>query len=153
MNPKRLSLIFSIAATITLLGATALVPQTVLADSGGGTGQLTASGDGLAGLRGNIIVNISGNGILWIRDPAGDAVIQVSGHGRRTELSNGWIRYAGFQGSAEVSGSRVTVALSGYDIHLEASGTGQYVLRGNGTYSTGKTSGSWTEGVEINSLP
>ncbi len=153
MNTKRLSLVFSIAAVIALLGATAFAPQTALAASGGGTGSLTASGDGLAGLRGNGTVNISGNGILWIRDRAGDALIQVSGNGRRAELPSGWIRYVGFQGSAEVSGSNITVALSGYDIHLEASGTGKFVLRGNGTYQVNGLSGSWTEGPVIHSLP
>lgn len=153
MNTKRISLIFSIVVTLALLGATAFVPQIALADSGGGTGHLTASGDGLAGLRGNGTINISGNGVLWIRDRAGDAFIQVSGNGRRTELGNGWIRYAGFDGNAEVSGSAITVALSGYDIHLEASGTGKFVLRGNGTYQLGELSGSWTEGPEIKSLP
>ncbi|MBU4226038.1 MAG: hypothetical protein KKC71_09495 [Chloroflexi bacterium] len=41
------------------------------------------------------------------------------------------------------------MALSGYDINLEASGTGKFVLRGNGTYSTGEGSGSWTEAVQV----
>lgn len=158
MNTKRLYIIFSIVAAIALLGATAFTPQVALADSGGGTGTLTASGDGLAGLRGNGTVNISGNGVLWIRDRAGDAIIQVSGNGQRTELRNGWIRYAGFHGSAEVSGSSITVALSGYNIQLEASGTGKFVLRGNGTYSTTKDgvvvfSGAWPETVEVQTLP
>ncbi len=144
MNTKRYSYMFSVLAIIALLGGTAFAPQTLATDSGGGTGTLTADGDGLALLRGDIVVNISGNGILWIRDNNGDAIIQVSGNGRKTEFENGWVRYAGFHGNALVDGSQVIVMLSGYDIHLTASGTGSYVLRGNGTYSTGKTSGAWS---------
>ena len=146
------SKLLPIAVVIALIGVTAFFPQTVLAESDG-TGSLTASGDGLAGIRGQGNIRISGNGVLWIRDLAGDASIRVTGNGQRTILPSGWIRYAGFQGEATVSGSKVTVALSGYDIHLDASGTGKFVLRGNGTYQAGHLSGSWTEGPEIHSLP
>src|SRR3972149_1636388 len=113
MRTKRISIVVSISVALALLGAMILPLQTALAQSGGGTGTLTASGDGLAGLRGNGTIHISGNGVPWIRDHAGDASIQVTGNGERRELSSGWIRYAGFQGDATVTGSRVTVALSG----------------------------------------
>ncbi|RME89941.1 MAG: hypothetical protein D6770_03450 [Anaerolineae bacterium] len=149
--------LFSVVLVMTLLGA-ALAPQTVYARSGGGNGTLTASGDGLAGIRGNGTVTVSGNGILWIKDHAGDASIQVSGSGVRRELPNGWIRYTGFQGQAVVSGSAVTVALSGYSIELQASGSGKFVLRGNGTYSVEKdgeivVSGVWTEEAQVLNIP
>jgi hypothetical protein len=157
MKNKHLTLIFSIALLAALVGAGVFAPQAVLAQSGGGSGTLTASGDGLAGIRGSGTVTISGNGILWIRDRAGDASIQVSGNGTKRELSNGWIRYAGFQGEAVVSGSQITVALSGYDIRLTASGTGKFVLRGNGTYTVEKggfiVTGAWTESAEVSSMP
>ncbi len=128
------------------------------AQSGHGTGRLTADGDGLAALRGQGTVEVTGNGILWIHDQAGDASIQVEGYGVRTERPNGWVRYSGFHGSAVVSGSAITVALSGYDIHLEATGQGRFVLRGNGSYTVEKDgvvvlSGAWTEGVEVQQLP
>ena len=143
---------------LVLVGTTALAPRPALAQSGGGTGTLTASGDGLAGLRGNGTVTISGNGILWIRDHNGDATIQVSGSGAKRELPNGWMRYVGFRGQATVSGSLITVALSGYDIHLQATGTGRFVLRGNGTYTIEKDgavtmSGAWPERAEVLRLP
>lgn len=158
MNIKRSLLVFSIAAGLALLGAAWLAPQPALARSGGGTGRLTASGDGLAGLRGDGTVSISGNGVLWIRDHNGDAVIQVSGSGVRRETANGWIRYVGFDGSATVTGSLVTVALSGYDISLAASGTGKFVLRGDGSYSVEKdgvaiATGAWTESAEVMTIP
>ena len=150
---NKLSIILSIAASLALIGATVFAPQSALAQSGDGTGTLTASGDGLAGIRGQGNIRISGNGVLMIRDQAGDASIRVTGNGQRVELPGGWIRYVGFQGEATVSGNKVTVALSGYDIHLEASGSGKFVLRGNGTYQVGHLSGSWTEGPEVHSLP
>jgi len=150
--------IFAMAVLIALIGATTCTPQAACAQSGGGTGTLTASGDGLAGLRGNGTVTISGNGILWIRDHNGDATIQVSGSGFRRELPNGWIRYVGFNGSATVSGSLITVALSGYDISLQATGTGRFVLRGNGSYTVQKDgtvimSGVWPERAEVLRMP
>ncbi len=158
MNIRRFTLLTALAVTLTLLGALALAPQPALADSGGGSGTLTAAGDGLAGIRGNGTVTISGNGILWIKDHNGDASISVSGTGVRRELANGWIRYTGFQGQAVVSGSRITVALSGYDIRLHASGSGRYVLRGNGTYSVERdgvviAEGAWAEAAQVQSLP
>ncbi len=158
MNNKRFTLIFAIAFAFALVGAGIFALQPALAQSGGGTGTLTASGDGLAGIRGNGRVEISGNGILWIKDHAGDADINVSGNGVRHEMPGGWIRYTGFQGQANVSGSSITVALSGYNINLRATGTGSFVLRGNGEYSVEKDgiivlSGTWSETTEVLSFP
>lgn len=153
MNVKRLPTIFSIAAVLALLAATAFAPQPALADSGGGTGVLTASGNGLAWIRGNGTITISGNGILEIRDHAGDAEIRVSGAGKKTELAGGVIRYIGFNGSATVSGSDVSVSLSGYNIRLEARGTGKFILRGNGTYTVNGVHGTWSRTRQVHTLP
>ncbi len=153
MNTKRFSLIFSLAAAIALLAATTLAPQTALADSGGGTGTLIASGDGVVWIRGNGVINMSGNGLLEISDYAGDAVIQVSGTGQKVVRPGGQILYIGFQGAAFVSGSDVRVSLSGYNIHLEATGTGKFVLRGNGTYEVNGVPGLWTKRPVIHTLP
>lgn len=156
MKNKRIYTSMTIALILAIAAATLGVTQTALAASGGGTGTLTASGDGLAGIRGSATVTITGNGILWIRDLGGDASIQVSGYGTKTELPNGWIRYFGFQGNAIVTGSSITVALSGYDIHLQATGTGKYVLRGNGSYTAERNgtviSGAWSDSAEDNIL-
>ena len=158
MKNKRFYTIAALALTLALAGTVIFVPQTALAQSGAGAGTLTASGDGLAGIRGNGTVHITGNGILWIRDHNGDAVIEVTGNGHRMEMPNGWIRYSGFQGAAAVTGTRITVALSGYDIQLEATGTGKFVLRGNGTYSVEKdgsivATGAWTESALVLQIP
>jgi len=99
-----------------------------------GTGELHAWGDGLAGVRGDGEVTVSGNGILYFRDHTGDAQWSISGKGERCDLPSGWIVYYGFDGTFEASGSRITVALSGYDVDLWAKGTGIAVLHGNGEY-------------------
>lgn len=158
MNTKRWTTIFCLAMTLALALSVLAAPQTALAQSGGGTGTLTASGNGLAGIRGNGTVTISGNGILWIRDDAGDAIINVSGNGRRVELPSGWIRYTGFHGQARVSGSKITVALSGVGIEMQATGTGKFVLRGIGSYTVEKDgvtimTGVWAETAKVMQLP
>ncbi len=157
MKNKRFYTIMTSALFLAIAAATLFTPQAALAESGGGTGTLTASGDGLAGIRGSGSVTISGNGILWIRDHAGDASIQVSGNGNKSELPSGWIRYTGFQGNATVTGSSITVALSGYGINLQATGTGKFVLRGNGSYTAERNgivvTGAWTESAEVLTLP
>ena len=152
------TLILSFAMIFALVATTAFAPQTAYAQAGGRTGTLKATGDGLAGIRGGGDVTISGSGILWIRDHAGDAVINVSGGGNRREGENGWVRYSGFNGEASVSGSQITVALSGFGIDLEATGTGKFMLRGSGSYSVEKDGiivldGVWTEEAQVFSIP
>ncbi len=159
MNTKKRKFVFGLALLFALLASVAFAPQAVFAQSGNGNGTLVADGDGLAGIRGNGTVTISGNGVLWIRDIAGDAVIEIEGqHGRRVKGERGWIRYSGFDGQAVVTGSKVTVAISGFDIHLEAGGAGKFILRGSGTYSVGREGvtvldGRWTEEATVFSIP
>ena len=106
-------------------------------------GTLSAKGDGIALLGGNGTVEVSGNGILWIKDVAGDAVIEVSGHGEKEEFLDGWIQYAGFHGDATVEGSRIRVIVVGVDINLSAEGRGRVILWGHGTYEINGESGEW----------
>ncbi|MFQ5400665.1 MAG: hypothetical protein ACE5E7_13850 [Anaerolineae bacterium] len=157
MKKQQFRSILAVAVMIGMFAFVLSAPQTAAAQSGSGSGTLIADGDGLAGIRGNGEVSISGNGILWIRDDAGDAEIEVSGNGHKVELPSGWIRYTGFDGEAEVHGSRITVALSGVNIHLEATGSGKFVLRGSGTYSVesdGETiTGVWPDRVEVQRIP
>jgi hypothetical protein len=153
MKAKRFYSAGVLILVASVLCASFIPLGTAFAQGGGGTGTLKAWGDGLAAIRGNGTVVISGNGILWIRDHVGDASIHVTGSGVRHELPNGWIRYTGFNGEAEVSGSMITVALSGYDIKLMATGTGKFVLRGNGRWETEHASGEWSSTGEVLSFP
>lgn len=130
-----------------------LLTSVAAAEQGGGTGTLTAKGDGLAALRGSMTVTLRGSGMLLIRDQGGDATIQVNGRGYKKELPGGTIVYIGFNGKAEITGSAVTVALRGRGIKLEATGTGRYLLRGHGTYHTEKGDGEWSEAGATGTLP
>jgi hypothetical protein len=116
----------------------------VFANSESGTGTLTASGRGRAAVKGTGEINITGAGVLMVRDKGGDAIIEVDGKGTRSELSNGWIRYKGYEGSAYISGTDVEVVLTGVNIDLLVNGTGKVILRGRGTYQVGDLKGVWT---------
>jgi len=146
---SKLALALTLALVVGLL-----MTGTVAAARGSGTGTLTAQGDGIAGLKGNGSVIISGSGTLYIRDAAGDASINVTGKGVKRELRNGWILYAGFDGQAQISGTQITVALSGINIHLQATGTGKFLLRGRGTYETSHGKGGvWTDEGKVIAVP
>jgi hypothetical protein len=119
------------------------LPTFAYAASGEGTGVLTAKGRGTARVSGNGDVHINGVGTLWIRDDGGDAKIAITGKGKVYRFPNGWIRYVGFEGHAQVKGSNITVKLAGYNIDLIAKGTGSYSLHGRGTYTVNGKHGFW----------
>ena len=140
------------AITLTLVLLLVTV-STVGATGIHGTGRLHAWGDGLAGVRGDCEISVTGSGVLYFRDHEGDATFSATGFGERRDLSSGWIVYFGFSGTFEAQGSRITVALSGYDIDLWAQGTGSAVLRGNGKYEINGERHSWTEDAAPVELP
>ncbi len=127
---------------VVVVAMLAVVPV-VSAQEPQGEGSLTAQGDGMAILRGRGTVDLSGNGILWIKDAAGDAVIEVTGSGQKEEFPDGWIQYAGFHGTAHVEGSRIGVIVAGVDIELTAQGRGMARLWGHGTYQSPDGTGEW----------
>lgn len=108
-----------------------------------GTGKLTAEGDGIALLAGRGTVELTGNGILWIKDVAGNATIEVKGYGKKKVFPDGWIQYSGFHGTAKVRGSRIGVIVAGVDIDLSAQGRGRVILWGHGTYEINGQKGEW----------
>lgn len=137
--------IWAAMCVVFALCASLLTPSIASAQGGSGVGTLTASGKGVAWFHGNGTITVSGNGVLRIRDYAKDAQINVQAtNGAKRVFVNGWIRYAGFQGTATVTGSNVYVELGGGSVNLTANGSGRYVLRGNGTYSTTTETGTWT---------
>ena len=112
-------------------------------DESKGTGKLTTHGDGIALLAGRGIVDLRGNGTLWVKDAAGDATIEVRGHGEKKEFSDGWIQYSGFNGTAHIKGSRIGVIVAGVDIDLSAKGRGRVILWGHGSYEVNGQDGKW----------
>ena len=144
---KKLRITMVLLALVTCIGVVSTVNVPVAsADEAGpsvaitdevrefGKGTLTAEGDGIAILGGRGIVDVEGNGILWIKDLRGDAVIEVTGYGEKKEFPDGWIQYAGFNGQAHVEGARIIVGIAGADIELSAEGRGRAILWGHGTY-------------------
>lgn len=119
-----------------------LVPP-VSAESLQSEGRLTAQGDGIAILWGRGTVDVSGNGILWVYDRAGDAIIRVTGEGQKKEFPDGWVQYAGFHGTAHVEGSRVVVIVAGVEVELTAQGRGRAWLWGHGSHQSSAGSGQW----------
>ncbi len=122
-----------------------------------GTGKLTASGNGKATMSGDMEVEISArSGVLTITDYDGNAEVDVTGYGTKEDMGNGTVRYSGFDGTASISGSSVTVVILGDDIELTSKGTGSVVLRGCGTYDVEKDgkhvlSNDWAPQVQTES--
>jgi len=142
---KRRGIVLALLSLVTVLGALSVGAVAVSADdsvslaevdeaaAARGAGRLHAEGDGIAFLGGRGVVDVKGNGILWIRDLRGDARIDVSGYGQKEEFEDGWIQYSGFRGHARVLGSRIVVGIAGVDIDLHAGGIGRAMLWGHGT--------------------
>jgi hypothetical protein len=128
---------------VVIVVATLVVVPVVSAEEVRGKGSLTAEGDGIAILRGKGTVNLSGKGTLWIKDAAGDAVIDVTGFEEKEEFSDGWIQYAGLDGTADVEGSRIGVIVAGVDVELTAEGRGIVRLWGHGSYEGSHGAGEW----------
>ena len=108
-----------------------------------GIGKLTAEGDGIALLFGKGVIDISGNGILWIKDISGDAKISVTGYGSMKRFPDGWVQYSGVHGTASIKGSNVHTIMAGVNVNLNAKGRGKALLWGHGTYSINGKTGQW----------
>jgi len=123
-----------------------------------GTGTLDASGSGTAWIAGSLDLALSCDyGTLMVHDRAGDMEINVTGNGVKDQ-SGRWTMYHGFDGTADITGSDVSVALVGSGIDLTVTGTGRAILVGDGTYQVSGydggmiSSGDWQEqrdGYEI----
>ncbi len=123
-----------------------------------GTGTLKASGSGTAWIHGSLDLALScDHGALTVHDHIGGMNITVTGNGAEDQTGR-WTIYRGFDGTADITGSDVSVALVGSGIDLTVAGTGRAILVGDGTYQVlgaGDnliSSGDWQErrdGYEI----
>ncbi len=116
-----------------------------------GTGTLEASGSGTAWIHGSLDLALSCDyGTLMVHDRAGDMAITVTGNGVKDQ-SGRWTMYHGFDGTADITGSDVSVALVGSEVDLTVTGTGRAILVGDGTYQVSGSggdvisSGDWQE--------
>jgi hypothetical protein len=133
--------VFSVLMLVLALGLLA-VPTASAQEPEDAFHRVIADGDGLAVMMGKVIIDLTGNGILWVRAEEG-ATVEVSGYGEKKVYDDGWQQYAGFHGTAHIEGRRVRVILAGVDVHLEASGHGRLFLWGHGTHQQSDRSGEW----------
>ena len=106
-----------------------------------GTGTLEASGSGTAWIHGSLdLALVCDYGTLMVRDRAGDMAITVTGNGVKDQ-SGRWTMYHGFDGTADITGSDVSVVLVGSGVDLTVSGTGRAILVGDGTYQVSGSGG------------
>ena len=108
-------------------------------------GSFSAKGEGEATISGNLELTVRAkSGILTIKDYDEDAVIEINGKGTKEVLNDGTIKYEGFDGAAIISGSSITVDITGSDIELSAKGTGSAVLKGDGSCNVeGRKRSEW----------
>ncbi len=100
-----------------------------------GAGVLDAQGDGVAAVKGLMDYTATASeGILLVKDLAGDAQVDVSGDGGTGEW-RGFTAYFGVNGSAHITGTDVAVILVGNDIDLHVTGKGWAFLKGEGSFT------------------
>jgi len=161
---KRMRVLLPLLALVTVLGTLGVGATAVSADDAAidaeadgsaslrGAGFMDAEGDGICFVGGRGTVRLlSGKGVLWVKDLAGDATVRVAGFGEAEEFEDGWIQYAG-RGRAEITGSRIIVGVAGVDIDLHARGVGRAMVWGHGTLTVITTSGEedtkdWSGGL------
>lgn len=141
MKRRVLTVMISVLA-LGLLMAPTVVAETPDRDPH----MLVADGDGLAMLLGKGIIDLTGNGILWVKADK-NATVDVSGYGRKEDFADGWRQYSGFNGTAHIEAHRMHVVLAGVDIHLEARGRGRVFLWGHGTRQHQDETGQWSTRV------
>ena len=114
-----------------------------------GTGRIWAKGAGYAKVKGDGVVNISGHGaaMVWVK---GADTLRAIGEGRRWELPDGTVVFAGWQGLIHAEGEDLSVKMLGGIIEFTAEGTGWVFLKGRGTYIINGEPGYWTlEGIRL----
>lgn len=97
--------------------------------------RLEAVGNGRVVLAGRLVAygSMGVRTQLLVQDLAGDAVVMVSGQELRPN-DHGWVRVGRASGRLYVSGTRVTVRVSGRALNLAVAGNGGAILDGDGRY-------------------
>lgn len=151
---RRLSIVAALVA-IAGMAFSAMAPAVSAEEPAGatvggvfvrGAGVLDAEGSGMAAVKGRMDLNVSADeGVLLVKDIAGDADVDVTGHGEKGKWM-GFDVYFGFDGQASVVGSNVGVIVVGRGIDLHVAGKGWAYLKGRGTLEIrGFGSRLWTD--------
>ncbi len=149
---KRLSIAAAVLGAVAVAfaafapAASAETPPPAPAAVIAGRGLLTAHGAGVAAVKGRMDYHATAaEGVLLVKDIAGDAQVDVDGHGGTAEW-RGFKVYFGFHGSAHITGSDVAVIVIGRDIDLRVLGRGWAYLKGHGAYRVnGGPPHDWTD--------
>ena len=142
---------FAPAASAATPPPSTVAPSAVVA----GRGLLTAHGTGVVAVKGLMDLHATAaEGILLVKDPNGDARVDVDGYGGKGQW-NGVDVYWGFHGHVHIVGRDVGVMIIGRDIDLGVIGRGWAFLRGIGTYRVnGGPPQPWTDaGDRLNVAP
>ncbi len=146
---KRKTLLTLSLLLVLSLGFTAVAA----AEEVEGTGKLWAKGVGYAEVHGDGQVDIQGHGVGTVR-VKGAEVLRAQGHGRRWDLPDGTVLFAGWRGHIHAAGQDLNVNMVGGLIEFTARGQGWVLLKGRGVYRANGRPGRWTtEGVRIELQP
>jgi len=107
-----------------------------------GTGRIWAKGVGYAEIHGRGVVDISAHGVGTVM-VKGAEVLRAQGQGRRWDLPDGTVVFAGWQGHIHVEGRGLAVRMLGGIIEFTAVGEGSVFLKGTGHYRLNGRPGAW----------
>lgn len=114
-----------------------------------GSGKLWAKGAGYAEVHGDGMVDIAAHGVGTVR-VQGAEVVRAQGQGRRWDLPDGSVLFAGWRGHIHIAGRNLDVQMLGGMIEFTAQGRGWVFLKGRGRYRANGQWGQWTtEGARV----
>jgi len=130
-----------VAACLMLALMLGLVPG-AQAEEVEGAGHIWAKGAGYAEIHGHGVVDISAHGVgtVWVK---GAEALRAQGQGRRWDLPDGTVVFAGWRGHIHVEGGGLAVKMLGGIIEVTAAGEGSVFLKGTGHYRLNGQPGVW----------
>ena len=132
-----------VAAALMLVLILGFVPG-AQAEQAEGAGRIWAKGVGYAELHGRGVVDISGHGAGTVM-VKGAEVLRAQGQGRRWDLPDGTVVFAGWRGHVHVEGGGLAIRVFGGIIEFTAAGEGSVLLRGTGHYRLNGQPGVWPQ--------
>ena len=141
-----------VAAALMLVLILGFVPG-AQAEQAEGTGRIWVKGVGYVEINGRGVVDISGHGAGTVM-VKGAEVLRAQGQGRRWDLPDGTVVFAGWQGHIHVEGRDVAVRMLGGIIEFTAAGEGSVFLKGTGHYRLNGQPGVWPrDGIWLELAP
>jgi hypothetical protein len=130
-----------VAVGLMLVLMVGLVPG-AQADELEGIGHIWAKGIGYAEIHGRGVVDISAQGVGTVMVKSAE-VLRAQGQGRRWDLPDGTVLFAGWRGHIHAEGQGLSVKMLGGIIEFAAAGEGSVFLKGAGHYRLNGQPGVW----------